>query len=358
MKKCIWCLTLILSFLLTLGGCRRGEKGADPSSETKEGQKEKNYEDFFSFSQTEGGFLEAPKGYYVVDQSTSGEYFLYYTDKDKIRWVKLCSRPDCGHNSEDCNAYVGFSGNIGFYDNHIYYTCMALGGNKELQEDIWRMDLDGGNHEKVKALPLYENSNNFNYRGVFHAGYFLYFVSTKTEEGAVQELRALPLDKGKQDYIVMKEVPADVIGSFYAKGNDVYMYMDYRTDKVLEHYKLEQGTWNTVEGNWAGLGSLAIGENSLMAAGRFCGGFHMDLSTHETKIDVELDSVDNEIIYTDGEYYYVGNLNEFLEKPDGERKISIFNKIGEPVAEGELPKKADLYYYCATNDYIFFYEGE
>lgn len=47
-----------------------------------------------------GFFTETDFEYYY----NNGGYF-YYSDKDKINFKKLCNKPNCLHNDENCNAY-------------------------------------------------------------------------------------------------------------------------------------------------------------------------------------------------------------------------------------------------------------
>ncbi|MDD4502786.1 MAG: hypothetical protein PHN87_06875, partial [Clostridia bacterium] len=116
---------------------------------------------------TTGKFLETPYGTYF---SSAGGY-LYYSEKGNTKYIKLCNKPDCTHDSIDCNAYINGS-TIGYYDNKIYY---------EEFNNIKRMDMDGSNHRIVKTL--YEGSiNNFGY---FHNGYYYYIITKGGTMGAL-----------------------------------------------------------------------------------------------------------------------------------------------------------------------------
>ena len=87
--------------------------------------------------------------YFANVLDTPGFYdpcFVYYSDKEYRDWMPLCGRPDCLHNDEDCNAYIGKRyTQIWLYGDHIYYKV-----EREVTlPEIWRMKLDGSDHELI-----------------------------------------------------------------------------------------------------------------------------------------------------------------------------------------------------------------
>jgi hypothetical protein len=74
--------------------------------------KPETYYTSFKESACFGRFIETPYGSYFA----SGNRYIYYSHKGNTKYVKLCNKPDCSHNSEDCNAFLKGSV-IGYYDN-------------------------------------------------------------------------------------------------------------------------------------------------------------------------------------------------------------------------------------------------
>ena len=59
------------------------------------------------------------QGVYFFAQMDMGQY-LMYVDHDGTEAVKLCSRPDCAHDSNTCNAFFPSATNVCAYNGHLY----------------------------------------------------------------------------------------------------------------------------------------------------------------------------------------------------------------------------------------------
>lgn len=90
--------------------------------------------------------IETEKGFYTLAFD-----FLYYADKAKMdNWAVVCNKPNCSHDTKDCNAFCEHAFSIWIHESKLYYVNFYA---------IWRMDLDGKNHEKVRDLPEVEYNN-------------------------------------------------------------------------------------------------------------------------------------------------------------------------------------------------------
>ena len=78
-----------------------------------------------------------------------------FSDKEYKDWMPLCSRPECSHRDYNCNACLeGENGIIWIYGRYIYY---CVENETDLENDspvicfpqLWRMKLDGSDHECV-----------------------------------------------------------------------------------------------------------------------------------------------------------------------------------------------------------------
>ena len=111
------------------------------------------------------------------------EHRMYFTDKKYSDWMQLCGRPECSHRTYDCNAYIGEDpggSEIWLYGDHFYFFL----SNEDEEPELWRMKLDGTEHEKLMACST-EELNTFNW--FFHNKYvFLTFVSNVPETAEIK----------------------------------------------------------------------------------------------------------------------------------------------------------------------------
>ena len=91
------------------------------------------------------GFECTEQGFYALcDFADKGSY-LVYADHDSDTVIKLCSRPDCTHTDNTCNAYFdSMYNNICYYNKHLY--TLERGGSGF---SLVRMDLDGRNRTVI-----------------------------------------------------------------------------------------------------------------------------------------------------------------------------------------------------------------
>jgi len=92
-------------------------------------------------------------------------FFLYYIEKSSMQTTIVCTKLECLHNDNKCNAFVP-SDQLTYYDNKLYYLEYGSSGNI-----IISMDLDGSNR---KNLFSYINERS-SYDYLIHRGY-AYFV--------------------------------------------------------------------------------------------------------------------------------------------------------------------------------------
>ena len=82
---------------------------------------------------------------------------VYFSDKEHKDWMPLCSRPDCMHNNKDCSAVLEGCASLKMwpYGDHIYYMLNAS-ENEARVPVLWRMKLDGSDHEKLFEMEFPE----------------------------------------------------------------------------------------------------------------------------------------------------------------------------------------------------------
>ena len=102
-------------------------------------------------------------GLNIVDHevTASGVYFIYkdfilYSDDQSDSIIKLCGRPDCTHDTQDCNAYLKDGSQIAYCNGYLY----AVTGNQSEEAcKLVRMDLDGDNRVEILDLLKFAKEN-------------------------------------------------------------------------------------------------------------------------------------------------------------------------------------------------------
>ena len=122
-----------------------------------------NYDVQSAYSQMGGSVSRYDNVYYMKQDS----WLFYYDDESKASG-KLCAKPECSHDNESCNAYVGAASGIQVYDSMIYWADITSSLN------IWRMDLSGNSREMVMQKPIDSSGTKMNAQVVLHRGYVYY----------------------------------------------------------------------------------------------------------------------------------------------------------------------------------------
>ena len=165
-------LLLALALALALTAC--AAKPAAPTAADIEVQPgEYRYQDVDIF------FVETEKGNYYMNPSGGG--LIHFAEPGSHEFHVLCNKPNCGHASADCNAFLEVA--FGYYNGHLY------GVTLQDHFELIQMDMDGTNHRVITQLPEQKDlSGNFNGGGsyFFDNGYLIYL--------------AMPISSGGPDY--------------------------------------------------------------------------------------------------------------------------------------------------------------
>lgn len=138
---------------------------------------------------------ETENGYYFEHQS-----LVYYMEKATGAVTILCGKPECSHNTPDCNAYV-HSTFLTYYDGKIYYTnddyVYDNGSYVDKGLRLYSMELDGTSHDVVQELEFVPSGNTSNYvtEPIIHRG-MVYFEYSG-------QLYAAPLGSDIEDAVLI-----------------------------------------------------------------------------------------------------------------------------------------------------------
>ena len=164
--------------------------------------------------------------YYIANPvgSNTNSYILY-GDNNSDSVIKLCGRPDCTHDTKDCNAYVGstcFA--ISCWNGYLYavYEESAEGPSGH-DLTLCRMNLDGSNRVVVRDLHQFALDNDLDFASysLMTDGYLKFSIGhyEKQPDGSLQpesdEYYYFALDGSMAE---PKVIEADV-GSLYSCGD-------------------------------------------------------------------------------------------------------------------------------------------
>ena len=146
-------------------------------------------------------FVETEKGNYYMNPS--GDGLIHFSEPGSHEFHVLCNKPNCGHASADCNAFLEVA--FGYYNGHLY------GVTLQDHFELIQMDMDGTNHRVITQLPEQKDlSGNFNGGGsyFFDNGYliFLAFPSTSNPDYALPVYK-IQLETGETTQLFQEDIP-------------------------------------------------------------------------------------------------------------------------------------------------------
>ena len=343
MKKGILFSVVLLTLLFT--GCSRKNEKTWDANQT---------------SMLPGMFQEVDSGYLMCRDSGNGEY-LYYADKETMEWVPLCGKPDCSHDrgtgNKNCNAYLQGSSYFGVYGDSIYFVT----GGKENAYEIWKMGMDGTNHERVGELPMIEESQGGYMSLLCHRDSLFYIAiqSNKTGAAVMSQVRRYSLGDREVEIIDEIEGEVNVLPAYYPYEDKLYVERPENGQYNLYEYDLDNGKYRCIYENWKPAMSFQASGEGIFHVAYLDGIYYLDFKTGEDRCIHEFSEDETGTAYTDGEYFYYGNLSPFIYTfgtPIGEETVFVYDKEWNPVQELELPAGKRLYFQIATGDRVLFSE--
>lgn len=236
-----WITVVLLTCLLV--GC--GSKAPYVNTE----QKRDIYvpgEDYEQFRNTVGAasadfITRTEQGYYYINES---RLLLCYWDSENKLGLPLCGRPECEHDDENCDAYLGYETHIEYlqyYGGWLYAIC----GEKSGDVCVWRIQSDGSTWEKVGTLARIQGNGVTD--SLIHRGYAYYILTNGVSAEDGTKLYRLCLD-GKEDSELLYTGKSYAGGEVQlgAYGNFLYIRDNHLTGDIysgnLLRYQIHDGT--------------------------------------------------------------------------------------------------------------------
>ena len=153
----IFLLAALMLFAAGITACKSSDEpgGQDIDIKQEAGSISSRREGVYSQSiPSPGIFAASDRGIYVlnsVPEGRNGRKMLLYSDFGTDAFVYVCSRPDCAHADETCDACLSGADAITYVNDHIYYAGMFARSKSDLAYSFKIMcaDPDGRNHAEV-----------------------------------------------------------------------------------------------------------------------------------------------------------------------------------------------------------------
>ena len=156
---------------------------------------------------------ETADGYYYQN----GE-FIYFSPRGSHAFYPLCSKPNCDHSDENCNAWCGSA--FGYYDGSLYAVSM---NNNNGQVELIKMNPDGSDHTVVTPLQLGQDGAAF--QAQFHHGKLYIYTSANA---------LLPIDEQKDHLFVLNLQDLTQTACFpdFFDAGGRFSFIDFFEDKL------------------------------------------------------------------------------------------------------------------------------
>ncbi len=123
-----------------------------------------------------GNVCETDDGYYIL----YGGHEAYFIEKETHKIALLCTKPECAHNDDTCNADIS-GGVLWESGGRLYYTNSTLleehGKLVDHGERIYSVALDGTDRRVVQELEFEPSGSSTYVDPILHRGYVYFFYS-------------------------------------------------------------------------------------------------------------------------------------------------------------------------------------
>ena len=281
-------------------------------------------------------------GYYVA----VGKY-IYYVDGSLMDSTVLCSKPNCLHDDELCNAYIGANDGIA-YNNGYIYTFVDAGLDYEFTgNELKRISADG----TEKEICFYTEFTPVDW--MMHRGYLYYSVKKYQNIDYAQSTKCdayiyrIPLDSANpkpEEVYFAEEVDHNAnVSELIAFDNYLYFWVggDLRDNKGREVSKtlcMDLSTFTTKEmlsPNGEELFFPKFLDGKLVFGGGVTdeGYLYYKSDINGENIEPLMEIKKNEQITCDGKYLYVDNALGLtlgvakggIDKEDTVRTLSVYD---------------------------------
>ena len=260
-------------------------------------------------------FVETEKGNYYMNPS--GDGLIHFSEPGSHEFHVLCNKPNCGHASADCNAFLEVA--FGYYNGHLY------GVTLQDQFELIQMDMDGTNHRVITQLPEQKDlSGNFNGGGsyFFDNGYliFLAFPCTSNPDYALPVYK-IQLETGETTQLFQEDIPLlTVWPALDVSVSNGYLYFPLpqanAEKRAYAEGNLETGRIERVFEDWDEMSSQIVKLDGVLHYFRAGVGLcEYDKATNQESVKFPMDVYCAEVSYTkDYIFMRTSDSKEFTQR--------------------------------------------
>ena len=260
-------------------------------------------------------FVETEKGNYYMNPS--GDRLIHFAEPGSHEFHVLCNKPNCGHASADCNAFLEVA--FGYYNGHLY------GVTLQDHFELIQMDMDGTNHRVITQLPKqYDLSGGFSGGGsyFFDNGYliFLAFPSTSNPDYALPVYK-IQLETGETTRLFQEDIPLHTEWpSEDVSVSNGYLYFPLpqanAEKRAYAEGNLETGRIERVFEDWDEMSSQIVNLDGVLHYFRAGVGLcEYDKATNQESVKFPMDVYCAEVSYTkDYIFMRTSDSKEFTQR--------------------------------------------
>lgn len=332
-KKC----SIVILLMLLLSACGQSEEKYLAAL----GEEKVNVNSDFSKTHE---MVNTDEGVYKLEDFVGVQYIEWSTGKS----LALCSKPNCSHFGEECNAYLSTPHYIYAYGDYMY---IVADSSDNLGMSLYRISFDGSEKQELYRLVQFDENDSdkvsLYYQFIIHKGYG-YFVCNRTYNDLETEFETpvykIELKKNGE----MKEI-------FSVKGYDNAVFFCGKNDTGIY-----------VKNN-------SIKDISKRPYEKSCDNYYIDVTSGEVECIEELEnkglySVNGDCgYYVDGTKYMMFNfkdksLKEIIDCGTeyevfyDEKYMYVDTHIGVSINELPLSERI-IYVYTYDGELVKTYEG-
>ena len=298
----------------------------------------------------------SPDGYFLFKWNSNPQAkILSFISKNLKKYIPVCSRADCSHDDETCDAAYPYLFYIDYYDGNLYVVNDETDKTNRdyIHFNLYRISCDSSVYEKEFEMMYAKRGDCMIPQFIIHRGYVYYLA----ESGGDFCLYEYDLQKKNRRllYRAKDENMNATIGSIQGYGDGIFfsccsgenekMKVIYYSQKDDEYYEITNGI-TAVNFSITGDGIVYYGGNCIKK---------VSFATLEETIFAESEKVS---ISYDGRYVYLDNdwnCNLDVDNPDySNRKVEVYDTDGKHIDTIDLAGQS-CWGIFGDIDYMFFY---
>jgi len=270
----------------------------------------------YRYQDRDGFFVETEKGNYYMNPS--GDGVIHFSEPGSHEFHVLCNKPNCGHASADCNAFLEVA--FGYYNGHLY------GVTLQDHFELIQMDMDGTNHRVITQLPEQKDlSGNFSGGGsyFFDNGYLIYLAMpiSSGDPDYAMGIYKIQLETGEITRLFQEDIPVHTdwpsVGVSISNGYLYFPMFNGETGSVTyAEGNLETGRIERVFEDWDEMSSQIVNLDGVLHNLRAGVGLcEYDKATNQESVKFPMDVYCAEVSYTkDYIFMRTSDSKEFTQR--------------------------------------------